>query len=148
DVDSFRPGADFRAEMGRLIESCDVFLAVIGPRWLGGDTPGERRIDAPDDFGRIEIELAMCRGLPIIPVLLCDARMPPASSLPESIASLASRNALRVQPDPNFRRDMERVIHGIEAYAPALTSDLGLSAQPVRISPPAAAPHPPQAGTA
>src|SRR5258708_32540066 len=67
DVDSFLPGADFRMEIDRLIASCDVLLAVIGPRWAGeaGETglPGQRRIDRPDDFVRNELELALSREI-------------------------------------------------------------------------------------
>jgi hypothetical protein len=115
DVDSIPAGADFREALERMVERCDVLLAVIGPKWAGPlYADGRRRIDLPGDFVRTEIELAMKRAIPILPVLVYDARMPAPETLPPSVAPLAYRNALTVRSDPDFRRDMERVIRSIE----------------------------------
>ena len=65
-------------------------LALIGSRWLtvtGAD--GQRRRDDPDDYVAMELRLALESGLPVIPVLVHGARMPPADQLPEAIRALA-----------------------------------------------------------
>lgn len=45
-----------------------------------------------------------------------DARMPSAEQLPESLQDLVFWNAVMVQEDPNFRRDMERLVQGINTH--------------------------------
>src|ERR1700686_4306387 len=75
DFDSIPPGVDFREHIMRSIERSHVLVAVIGPNWLG-DKGGLRRIDNPNDFVRFEIGSALARGIPVIPVLANDARMP------------------------------------------------------------------------
>jgi hypothetical protein len=82
DVDSIRPGDDFAAEIETAVGSCSVLLAVIGPRWLAAESDtGQRRVDNPEDWVRLEIEAAMNRGIRIIPVLIDGARMPSAAEL-------------------------------------------------------------------
>ena len=69
-----------------------------------------RRIDDPLDFVRMEIEAAIERDIPIIPLLVNNATMPTAEDLPPSLRPLACRNGMPVRPDPDFRHDMERLI--------------------------------------
>lgn len=117
DVDSIPPGADFRAAINGTIASASVVLVVIGPRWLTIREPngGGPRLDNPNDFVRIEVELAIEHNIPIIPILVQDVKMPPADDLPTSLASLAYRNAAKVRPNPDFQGDMIRVMKGIES---------------------------------
>ena len=75
DVDSVVYGVDFQEHIESVLSQCNVFLAVIGPNWAGEINAG-RRIDNPEDWIRIEIEAALRQGLPLIPVLIDDARMP------------------------------------------------------------------------
>ena len=84
DVDSIPLGVDFRDHLDRLIAECDVFLVIIGKRWLGAW--GEpARLEDPKDFVRIEIESALARQIPVIPLFVSGASMPSEDSLPESI---------------------------------------------------------------
>src|SRR5215472_12214630 len=86
DVDTIHPGIDFAEEVNRAVAACKVLVAVIGPNWLTAtDERGRRRLDAPDDFVRLEIEAALARGVRIIPVLAQDATMPRQAELPESL---------------------------------------------------------------
>src|SRR5262249_4945554 len=100
DVDSIPAGADFRDYLTQFINQSDVVLAVIGPRWEGPLGDSRRRVDDPNDFVRIEIEQAIARGIPIIPLLVQGATMPSASSLAPSLVPLAYRNAIIVRPNP------------------------------------------------
>lgn len=114
DIDSFAIGDDFRAAISESVASCDVLLAVMGPRWLTAqDQDGRRRLDLDKDFVRIEIEAALRRKVPVIPVLLGDTPMAPPEQLPESLRDLSYRGAARVRPDPDFATDIARLIKAI-----------------------------------
>lgn len=117
DVDSVPLGLDFRRHIQRAVEQCDVLLVVIGERWLELDKQGNQRLEDPEDFVRVEIETALKRGIPVIPVPVGNARIPRAADLPEAISSLAFRNASEVRPGPSFAGHMERLIKGVEVLA-------------------------------
>jgi hypothetical protein len=115
DVDSIPLGEDFRNVIGGSVSSCDVVLAVIGDRWLAlEDEAGNRRLDDPDDFVRIEIEAGLNRGIPVIPVLVAEAEMPAERDLPESLGRLAFQNGLQVRSDPDFTNDVHKLIKSLE----------------------------------
>src|SRR5438034_10553702 len=70
DVDTIPPGIDFRRVIDEAVGKCQVFLAVIGPGWLMAvDRAGQVRLQNPADFVRLEIEAALERDIPVIPVL-------------------------------------------------------------------------------
>jgi len=111
DVDSIPLGVDFRAYLDEQVAKCDVFLAVIGRDWLRGKSrKGKSRLEDPGDFVRIEIESALKRQIPLIPVLVQGAKIPAAECLPASIQDLSYRHAINVRVDPDFHRDMDRLI--------------------------------------
>lgn len=114
DVDSIPPGVDFRTYLNEQIGTCDVMLAVIGAGWLAPDASGRRRIDDPADFVRMEIEAALERDVPIVPVLVGGAGVPQADQLPETLAALAYRQAQVVRADPDFHRDVDRLLQGLD----------------------------------
>ena len=64
DVDSVPLGVDFREHLDEQVRHCDVFLAIIGNRWL---EELNQRLEEPDDFVRIEIEAALQRDIPLVP---------------------------------------------------------------------------------
>lgn len=115
DVDNIPPGADFADDIQRTMRDSTVVLVVIGPRWLDArDAAGARRLDAPADYVRMEIETAFALDLRVIPLLVDGAAMPEATALPPTLARLARLNALPVRNDPDFARDIERVIAAME----------------------------------
>jgi len=94
DIATIRPGEDAVAAIDDALSSCQAVLAIIGPRWLSAQTAeGQRRIDDPVDFVRLEIERALVRPVRVVPVLFGGAAMPKASDLPESLRPLARRQA-------------------------------------------------------
>lgn len=118
DVDNIPPGVDFREHINAALNRCTAALVVIGPKWLSSaNADGQRRIDDPDDFVRIEIEGLLKRGVPVIPVLVYGATMPSSTDLPPSLAPLAYRQAVIVRPDPDFRRDVEHVVSALRTSA-------------------------------
>jgi hypothetical protein len=110
DIDSIELGDDFVEVINAAVESCDVLLALIGDRWLtatGQD--GQRRLDNPGDFVRLEIEAALTRNVRVIPILVEGARMPGEDELPASLAKLAYRQALELSPS-RFAADTRRLL--------------------------------------
>ena len=123
DVDSIEYGDDFNVRIAAAIERCHVLVAVVGPAWVtAADETGSRRLDDPRDPVRIEIEAALDRKLPVIPLLVGGASMPSPSELPASLRPFCSRNAARVRDDPDFHRDVDRLIRTLELHAARLTA--------------------------
>jgi hypothetical protein len=117
DVDSIPLGADFRVHLDEMVARCDVFLVVIGKQWLQAvDSSGKRRLDDPADFVRIELESALKRGIPVIPMLVRGAVMPSEAQLPSTLKGMAYRNGIQVRADPDFHNDMNRLIAGLKAH--------------------------------
>ena len=110
DVDNIQPGLDFVRVLEEQVAQCDAILAVIGPRWLDAiDAHGNRRLDDPDDFVRIEIESALNQNKRVIPVLVGEARMPRPDELPDAIRPMARRHAVRLTHE-RFRADAQGLV--------------------------------------
>jgi TIR domain len=113
DVDSIEPGLDFGEAIQQAVGSSDVLLALIGREWLTAtDEDGRRRLDDPDDIVRLEIEAALERSIRVIPVLAEGAIMPRRQELPDSLAGLVRRNAVRLAHE-SFRHEAARLIEVI-----------------------------------
>jgi TIR domain len=124
DLDSILFGVDFRKNISEAVGNCDVLVVMIGEQWLTvrhreGTKQGQRRLDDPNDFVRIEVGSALARGIPVIPVLVDGARMPGEPELPEGLQELAYRNATEVGSGRDFRDHVVRLIRGIEGAAPS-----------------------------
>ncbi len=115
DVDSIPLGVDFRKHLSESVGECRILLAIISRGWLQ-QSDGERRVDQTNDFVRIEIEAALQRNIPVIPVLVQGASLPSAQELPQSLCELAYRNATVVRADPDFQADIVRLMDGISFH--------------------------------
>lgn len=114
DIDSIQPGEDFIDAIEQAVSSCQVLLAVIGSQWLTiTDEHGERRLDNPTDYVRLEIATALTRNIRVIPVLVSGARIPQQSVLPPDLSGLARRNAFEVT-DKNFHADVDKLLTSIK----------------------------------
>jgi tetratricopeptide (TPR) repeat protein len=98
DVDDIKPGDDFLETIRRELAGCQVFLVVIGPRWLI-DAQGRRRLDDPNDVLRMEIAEALSRRATVLPLLVGGAAMPLPDALPEALKPLSRRQALSLAED-------------------------------------------------
>lgn len=113
DIDNMPFGVDFVEVLEEKVSACKVLLAVIGSGWLDArDEHGNRRLDNPNDFVRIEIATALGRRIPVVPVLLDNTPMPRADALPEPLKALARRNAIIVS-HLRFASDVERLLRGL-----------------------------------
>src|SRR5437879_3344935 len=76
DIDNIRPGIDFRTQIADALSSADALLVIVGPRWFGRSKGPGSRIDDEADPVRVEVETALKRRIPLIPVLVGGTRMP------------------------------------------------------------------------
>src|SRR6266487_1007910 len=115
DVDSIPPGRNFVDVLREEVAKCGVLIAVIGPNLLNArDENGNRRLDNPNDFVRIEIATALQRkDTLVIPILLDGSRIPKADQLPEDLKELSLRNSVPVH-HASFNSDMEKLIRWLK----------------------------------
>ena len=60
----------------------------------------------------MELELAIKRGLRIIPLLIDDAQMPEGSDLPESLRPILNQQGMKLSDD-NWNSDIIRILRAI-----------------------------------
>jgi hypothetical protein len=114
DVTGIGPGADFTQVIQERVGACSALIAIIGKQWLTiADESSRPRIFLEDDYVRHEIGTALKRGITVIPVLVRDAKMPSAKSLPPDLAALSLRNAVEIN-DTDFDHDVGTLIHALE----------------------------------
>ena len=141
DVDSIPVGADFPSHIQRILRQATAQVVIIGPRWLDiHDEAGRPRLQNPGDFVRQEIETGLSSGIPVIPVLVEGATMPPVQALPASVAPLARLQAVNIRFDPDFTADARRLISAIERVdSTARGTAARPSASPATSAPPSRA---------
>jgi TIR domain len=125
DIDSIRPGFDFRRQIEDALQHTDVLLAIVGPKWL--DRNGsDSKIDSESDFVRIEVGTALKRNIPVIPILVGGAKMPSTKHLPDEIKDFAFRNAVIVASGRDFDHHMNDLIRYLrQLFEPAALIDAG-----------------------
>jgi hypothetical protein len=132
DVDNIPLGADFRRVLEREVGRCDILLVIIGRAWATlTDEDGQPRLNDRNDFVRIEIETGLERpDVVVVPVLVGGASMPPAEILPESLRELVFRNAAIVRDDPDFNRDIARLITSLRELDDARRAEAETASRP------------------
>ena len=150
DVAGINPGIDFRKAIDDNVATCGVLLAMIGPGWATIAGPsGERRLDDPNDFVRLEVAAALARNIAVIPVLVHDAKMPHPDQLPEALKDLAFRNSVEIT-HARWNSDVQLLTKALAQY---ITPSSATNTEPVHATvpvqlpspnPPADAPLPPK----
>jgi hypothetical protein len=112
-------------------------MVVVGPRWMGGSRHGHPRIHAETDYVRIEVEAALNRHIPVIPLLVGGADMPQPSQLPENIREFAYRNAVQIASGRDFDHHMngliratDKILLSAQTSAAAASADPGIDRRP------------------
>jgi hypothetical protein len=147
DVAGINPGIDFRKAIDDNVATCGVLLAVIGPQWATiNNTAGQRRLDDENDFVRLEIGSALARDIPVIPVLVHEAKMPGPEVLPANLKNLAYRNSVELT-HARWNSDVQLLTKALTQYVAATSAT---STEPVHATvpvqlPPANAPAAEQA---
>ena len=114
DIDSIPFGADFRERIGEALRQTDILIAVIGPRWTGVQKGGRSRIREENDPVKIEVEHALERGIPVIPILVNKSTIPGSADLPDGLKELSYRNAATVDSGRDFHQHMDRLIRSMD----------------------------------
>ena len=114
DVDTIGAGRDFVRVIEHHVEACDVMLVLIGRNWLTvADEMGRPRLESPEDFVRVEVELALKFGKRVIPVLVDKTEMPRANALAEPLKELSQRNAVGLTHE-RFKTDALGLVRVLE----------------------------------
>ncbi len=114
DIDSIPFGLDFRDHIQETLKRCDVLLAIVGARWAAPNETGSFRINEENDWVRIEVEAALAKNIPVIPVLIDNAELPAPASLPEGLRDLVFRQAAPVDSGRDFHPHMDRLIKAMD----------------------------------
>ena len=120
DIEKIGAGLAFKQAIDGALASCDVFLALIGRRWLDAqDSHGRVRLENPEDLVRLEVGRALAReDVRVVPVLVQDVEMPSSEALPEPLKALAERNAHPIS-DRRWRYDVEQLVVALDEIAAA-----------------------------
>jgi TIR domain len=133
DLDSIEAGLDFAEVIGEALDSCAVFVALIGPQWATlTDDKGRPRLYNPDDWVRLEVQTALDRGVRVIPVLVDGARPLREELLPAELHKLARLNALELSYG-RYQYDADRLVELIQrvlAAAPGTGTGTGHQSSP------------------
>ncbi|MBA3493218.1 MAG: toll/interleukin-1 receptor domain-containing protein [Gammaproteobacteria bacterium] len=131
DKESIEGGVSWKQHVLDEIDRDSVLLVLIGQKWSDvRDAGGNRRLDKPDDPVRLEIADAMRDGAAIIPLLLENAQMPPASELPQELIQLAELNALKLR-DGDWEADVAKIVQRLEKLGAKRVT--GADSQPVNV---------------
>ena len=129
DLDSIETGRDAALAINEALNSCAVLVALIGRQWATlTDEQGQRRIDDPDDLLRFEVQVALERGVRVIPVLVDGAEPLRQQQLPVELQKLARLNALELSYG-RYGYDMGRLLDLIQGELAAAPST-GTARQP------------------
>ena len=130
DVDSIEPGLDFAEVIRDAVGSCAVLPALVGRQWLTlTDESGNRRLDDPDDYVRLEVQTALDWGVRVIPVLVDGAQPLRRHQLPVTLQKLSRLNALelsygRYQYDADRLMDIIQRVLAVTSSGPAVTASV------------------------
>jgi hypothetical protein len=113
DYEDLEGGVDFEEAIEKMLESCDIMLAVIGPNWVGANADGSPRIMNEGDWVRLELSTALRRGVRVIPVLVEGATVPHENSLPPDLHNLRKKQTVELN-NRNWKTDTEKLIRLLE----------------------------------
>ncbi len=127
DIDHIEPGEDFFDVIQEKLSTVNVAIILIGKQWLDiKDSTGQKRLNDPDDFVRLEIASIFERKIRAIPVLVGNAILPKSTQLPELLTSLARRNAFEIS-DRRFLQDTEELIKALKKILVNLENGEGIT---------------------
>lgn len=109
DIENLEPGADFSVAIENSLDTCDVFLAIIGPHWVGDRDGQSLRINEANDWVRMEVSTALRRNIRVVPVLVDGGTLPKPEQLPPDLQSLLRRQTFEIS-NKRWRYDTDQLI--------------------------------------
>ena len=115
DVETIAAGENWAGRIRKAVETSQVLLVLIGRNWLNaGADEGQRRLDDPQDYVRLEVEHGLAQDhVRVIPVLLEEASIPRPQDLPRSIGDLSGLQAFTLA-HASWEQDLNRLKRTLE----------------------------------
>ena len=104
DYAGITAGVSFADSVRRAIETCEVMLVLIGPRWLAPTHAGQPA--GLSETVHSEVAMALRLDKNVVPVLVGDAPFPGVEDLPDDIRVLGLRNSVQLRTS-NWVGDIE-----------------------------------------
>jgi hypothetical protein len=133
DTTTIHGGDRYLSSIHRAVSDCDLFVAVIGEKWL--EILREKTARAKDDEDAerdvlvLEVRAALDLDKEILPLLVDGATLPKKGDLPESIQELPSVNKIQVASTDSA----ERIASNLAASSRHLTLVRKLGSRWLRI---------------
>jgi hypothetical protein len=107
DVDNLGLGERFDQKLEDALKAADVFMPVIGRRWLA--ILDERALLPKVDYVRWETLTALRRGIPVVPLSVDGANLPEPDQLPEDLRALPLHGGYAISHE-HFDRDVAHLV--------------------------------------
>ena len=110
DTESINLGDNFIDRVERAAGNCKIMLVIIGKNWDGFINHSQKsRFRDPKDVVRREVEFALARKIPLIPILIDGAPFPRKENLPDTMAELEYRQSYFISHE-TFERDYDKLL--------------------------------------
>jgi hypothetical protein len=116
DVEDIEAGRRWRDELAKRVGACDALVAVIGKGWNPVGANDLHRLNDPKDYVRIEVQAALERGVPVVPVLIDGANIPKMEDLPGDLRRLADWQWIEIS-ESRFDYDVGRLTTALSSVA-------------------------------
>jgi tetratricopeptide (TPR) repeat protein len=90
DKQDIEPGQEWAKVIRARVRSSNALIAVVGSGWI----EERRRLNAPDDWVRVEIAAALAQPILVVPVLASQVKNLSAADLPKELKKLSSKQSL------------------------------------------------------
>jgi hypothetical protein len=108
DTHSIAPGTTFDNRIDEALAQCRLVICLIGPRWEIS------RLGNNADYVRREIEAALVRSIPVIPVLAYGGVLPSETDLPVSLHKLLDWQAVAIADNAAWERGLLGILGEID----------------------------------
>lgn len=110
------PGQSTQVTIQNEIIKSNIVLVIIHNQWISlKNNDGTRRLDDNQDNVYIELNYALKnRNCTVIPILINYVNKPQENQLPKNLSHLATLPEIRVRDDPDFHKDVLRIIEKVK----------------------------------
>jgi tetratricopeptide (TPR) repeat protein len=128
DIEDIGPGEDFVARIHAALDASRAVVAIIGKGWV----QQRARLARRSDFVRLELLLALEKGLAVFPITVGGVAMPGSKALPPAFALFSRLNAIPVT-DYRFPSDLDGLIRALKRHVKPLSARRARAAPSTRV---------------